>query len=373
MPSDPRTLVAILTPPGRSAIAVVELRGPLAAVIVEEHFQSASQRRIADAPLNHIRFGRWGNEELVAVRRGIDRFEIHTHGGAAAPQAIISTLLANGCKLAHKDDEGLDPNDTSIEHEALIALQQARTLRAAELLWSQKRGVLRQAVEQVRDRIISQQVDAARERLQRLIDRYPLGKHLTTPFRVVLAGSANVGKSSLINALVGYDRAIVFDEPGTTRDVVTANTAIDGWAVELVDTAGLRNALNPLEAQGIERSYAQMQSADVLLLVHDTTQPWSAELTELQQAWPNALWVHNKRDLINDSQCKYPQGIYTSAIIPGGIDTLLREVARKLVPEPPQLDEPLPFCERHVIALRSAHDALRHNDCPTAIQTLAAL
>ena len=78
------------------------------------------------------------------------------------------------------------------------------------------------------------------------------GRHLLTPFDVVLAGPANVGKSSLINALVGYNRAIVYDAPGTTRDVITAETAIDGWPVTLSDTAGLRDSDDPLEMAGVQ-------------------------------------------------------------------------------------------------------------------------
>ncbi len=373
MPSVPRTLVAILTPPGRSAVAVLALWGPRAAAVIERHFLSASQRSLADAPLNQIRFGRWGDEELVAVRRGGERFEIHTHGGAAAPRAVVQSLLDDGCELVSGDAASLDLSLDSIAREALLALQQARTLRTAELLWSQKQGALRQAIEKIHALILAQHTDAARERLQRLVDRYSLGKHLTTPFRVVLAGSANVGKSSLINALLGYDRAIVFDEPGTTRDVVTANTAIDGWPVELSDTAGLRDTLNPLEAQGIARAYEQMRTADLLLLVNDATQPWSVELAELRQAWPDALWVHNKCDLIQGTPHERPAGVYSSAVLLLGIDTLLREVAGRLVPEPPQLDEPMPFCERHVTVLQTALDAVLQNDLRAATEALAAL
>ena len=93
---------------------------------------------------------------------------------------------------------------------------------------------------------------------------------------MVIAGPPNVGKSSLINALLGFQRAIVFDLPGTTRDVVTAVTALDGWPVELSDTAGLRSSDDPLELAGIEQAHRQAAAADCLLLVFDASQPWSA-------------------------------------------------------------------------------------------------
>src|SRR5690606_16577637 len=93
--------------------------------------------------------------------------------------------------------------------------------------------------------------EEARRRLAALVDRAPLGLHLTRPWHVALAGAPNVGKSSLLNAVLGYGRAIVFDQPGTTRDVLDAVTAIDGWPVRLTDGAGLRESVDALEAAGV--------------------------------------------------------------------------------------------------------------------------
>ena len=96
-------------------------------------------------------------------------------------------------------------------------------------------------------------------------NRADLGLHLTSPWRVVVAGPPNVGKSSLINALVGYHRAVVFDTPGTTRDVVTVGTAIDGWPVELSDTAGIRPSDDRLESR-VGRAIEQTRQADLVAL-----------------------------------------------------------------------------------------------------------
>jgi tRNA modification GTPase len=89
---------------------------------------------------------------------------------------------------------------------------------------------------------------------------------------VVIAGPPNVGKSSLINALLGYQRAIVFDQPGTTRDVLTATTAIDGWPVELADTAGIREGDDAIETEGVARALAEIRAADLVVEVWDASQ-----------------------------------------------------------------------------------------------------
>ena len=114
---------------------------------------------------------------------------------------------------------------------------------------------------------------------------------------MVLAGRPNVGKSSLMNALAGHGRSIVHHAPGTTRDAVTLTTAIDGWPVELCDTAGLRPAGDALESAGIERAQERLARADLVVLVCDQSMPWSAEDQALLDQWPEAVLVHNKCDL----------------------------------------------------------------------------
>ena len=124
------------------------------------------------------------------------------------------------------------------------------------------------------------------ERIDALLARERLGRHLTRPWSVVLAGRTNVGKSSLMNALAGYGRAIVHHAPGTTRDAVALATAIDGWPVELCDTAGLRAADDAVERAGIERARQRLAQADLVVLVADRSVPWSAEDQALADQWP---------------------------------------------------------------------------------------
>ena len=123
------------------------------------------------------------------------------------------------------------------------------------------------------------------------------GLHLTQPWRVVLAGRPNVGKSSLINAILGYTRSVVFDQPGTTRDVVSAPTAIDGWPIELSDTAGLRESADPIESAGVERARATLGAADLAIVLVDISQPASQSDRAIIAEHPRALVVAHKCDL----------------------------------------------------------------------------
>ena len=116
---------------------------------------------------------------------------------------------------------------------------------------------------------------AARRQIDDLLAHAATGLHLVRPWQVVVAGRPNVGKSSLINAIAGYQRAIVHSLPGTTRDIVSVQTALDGWPVEISDTAGLRRGSDPIEQAGIELAIDKIAAADLVVLVFDASSPWT--------------------------------------------------------------------------------------------------
>ncbi len=225
---------------------------------------------------------------------------------------------------------------------ALTALAAARTERTAAILLDQYHGALGRALDDIQQAIDRGDRSTARRQIDELFARIELGRHLVQPWQVVLAGRVNVGKSSLLNALAGYARSIVHVTPGTTRDAVTLTTAIDGWPVELCDTAGLRVGGDAIERAGIERARERLARADLIILVGDRSAIWSKEDQALVDQWPTALLVQNKCDL-PPAPGDRPQGLSTSAVRGDGVEELLANVAGRLVPCPPPDGAAVPF------------------------------
>jgi tRNA modification GTPase len=277
----------------------------------------------------------------------------------------------------------LHPPDQSatsaISREARGALALAATLRTASILLDQWAGALAREVREVQHLLASSVAEAAK-RLEVLLGRAPLGLHLTQPWRVVLAGRPNVGKSSLINALLGYQRSIAFDQPGTTRDVVTASAALDGWPVELTDTAGLRAAdesnADDLESAGIAKALGEIAAADVIVLVFDATQPFSEQDEALCRRWAQAVLVANKCDLPDRMSLGAggPSPILrTSALRGEGIQPLASRIARELVPDAAPPGAGVPFTARQVQFIRQALAAAQDGDAAASRELLVEL
>jgi tRNA modification GTPase len=196
---------------------------------------------------------------------------------------------------------------------------------------------------------------------------------LTQPWQIVLAGPPNVGKSSLINCLLGYERAIVFDQPGTTRDVVTALTALDGWPCELSDTAGLRETRDELEQAGVERAQARIAKADLVIVVQEANQvPLNSPNSNLlspDSCLPRILQVLNKIDLASNvpgRQQTATDVICTSAKTGQGIEELITAVVAQLIDRPPDPGEAIPFTPRQAKQLHAASLALSKTDFQAA-------
>jgi tRNA modification GTPase len=373
------TISVLLTPPGRGAIATVLVDGPRAAEVVAELFHSAAGTPLVACELGRIVFGRWGGddgEELVVCRRHADRVEIHGHGGQAAVAAVIDSLAAAGCRNVAWQMWHAAQSEDLIQAQAVEALAKASTDRTASILLDQHAGALHSELEAILRHVEAEDRESlalAEQRLELLRSRAGIGLHLTEPFQIVLAGRPNVGKSSLINALAGYRRSIVYDQPGTTRDVVTVTTALDGWPVELSDTAGLRESADELEAAGIERARASLQQANQRVLVFDASRPWSEEDDSLCQAWPDALLVLNKADLIVAADSRRPRGIMTSATAMTGIEELVRQLSARIVAEAPPPGAAVPFLASHLAAIEKAIDCLSAKDLAGAAMVLRGI
>jgi tRNA modification GTPase len=365
------TRVIELTPTGRAAVAVVLVAGPQAVGVVEDCFHRSDGRRFGELPNNRVLVGQRGSpdgEELLVCRRSEDRVEIHCHGGVAAVRAVIDRLSEQGCQPMRWQDWLLETAADPIRAAAQTALAETPTARTAAVLLDQFHGALANAVRTVVDATRKNDWSTAIATLDAILVHRGVGLHLTTPWRVVLAGRPNVGKSSLMNALVGFQRAIVCDQPGTTRDVVTATTAIDGWPILFADTAGLRDARDEIESAGVARAVAAIGDADLVLLVDDALNDGEIEILSPAPV----LRILNKIDQPQVSLAAADRrfDVRTSAVTGEGIAVLVAAIGTSLVSVPPEAGAAVPFTAEQVERLEAALADARHHDAAAVLESL---
>jgi tRNA modification GTPase len=361
---------ARVTPAGRGAVAVIRVCGgevqlDAAATAL---FQPVNRRPWSQQRLSRPIYGRWGRDDLedvVVCRLSASEFEVQCHSGELAVQKILRDLTTCGIATVTADDQAAASLDIC-DWELQTALMRAATARTAELLAEQADGLLTATYRQLAD--LSWK-DAARRSALEIIDALlhwsNFGIHLSRPWSVVLTGRPNVGKSSLINALLGYRRAIVADQPGTTRDVVSSLTALDGWPVALTDTAGLRTNTASLEAAGIALAREQLRQADLRVLLIDIGEPPCVDDDLLRAEWPDALVVAHKVDRSNRWGDRVPAGaIGVSSLSGVGLDSLISAIVRRLVRQEPPRGTPLPITDRQVRSLREIASVLQNADEP---------
>jgi tRNA modification GTPase len=231
-----------------------------------------------------------------------------------------------------------------IAAEAMVDLARAPTVRTAEILLDQWHGALERDLCELTS---PGSPDLVRRRIETLLARERMGSRLIAGWKVALAGRPNVGKSHLLNALAGYTRAIVDPTPGTTRDLVTVRTSMNGWPVELADTAGLRFSSDTIEVEGIHRARAYQSQADLVVLVLDQSQPLTAADCELMNIHRAGLIVANKADLPAAWETEGRVSSKVSAETGEGIERLVDLVSNRLVPDPPPPGAGVPFRPRH--------------------------
>jgi tRNA modification GTPase len=364
-PANPQatTFACLLTPPGRSALAVIGVRGAAAEEAIAAHFAPRGKRPIQACPNGSILFGRWGGEggeELVVVRRAADDLEVHCHGGTAAATAILADLAAGGCSplssqawLGMVVPGGGKPRNerTTIEAEARLALSHARGPRAVQILTHQLAGSLATAFEE----LASAKGGTHQDLANRLLAWQPLGLRLTQPWRVVVSGPPNAGKSSLVNALAGFSRSLVSPKAGTTRDVLETRLVLEGWDVVLTDTAGLReNTRDTVEQAGVARAVAAANTADLVIAVTASDAPPATPSVHAPTTAPPRLEVVTKCDLLSDASARDPRVHHTSTRTGEGIEALAALIIRQLIPNVPAPGEAVPFTPRQVAAIEHA-------------------
>jgi len=369
--------VIVLTPSGRSAIATLRLEGPDVLSSLSPRLTTRKNDPVELAPaarpiLARYRLPLGVAEEVVLHVVSTECVEIHCHGSPLVIRQMTESFMEMGYLLEDCSAwiDRTEPN--KIAAEARRGLCSALTFRVAQILIDQYHGCLEQQVQMVRRLIKKGDASQAVAVLEGLLQWKDLGRHLIVPWKVALIGPPNVGKSSLLNCLVGYDRAIVNALPGTTRDFVTAVTAFEGWPVELCDTAGLRETKHEVEKEGVKRTREVAGSADLVVLVFNRAEPWTAECQLLAEQWPKSLIVFNKCDLPTE-QGSRPAGLEVSAICGQGIEDLEQAIVNRLIPTLPTPGMAVPFTERQIEHLQRAKESLLRKSSIEAEEQLQAL
>ncbi|WP_425614101.1 GTPase [Anatilimnocola sp. NA78] len=354
------TFVAQLTPPGRGALATIALRGPNAhrfakACLVEP----ITVADLAKRPwLRTFRTAHNAGEELVVAFPHEQEARLHCHGGAAACEAVLTALESQGAVCITWQEWATKTTTDAVAAAAAIALPAALTERAALILLDQFQGALSNEIEVIGDLLCSPKfIDEAIARLDDLLSRAAFGMHLTQPWRVVIAGKPNAGKSSLLNALLGFQRSIISELPGTTRDVVTARTAFEGWPVELRDTAGLRDSSDELEVAGVELARHEMATADLFLHVVAANESFTED-----EHVSNSMLVRTKGDLVSRAdQQTVIAGMLVSSVTRQGLPELMQAIAKRLVPRVPPARAAVPFTLQQTEQLQACREVIEHD------------
>ena len=333
------TIVAIATPPGRGGIGVVRLSGPTATQVASAMLDRREPVRPRQVTLARVLLGRPG--ESTAIDRvlvtyfrspgsytGQDVVEISGHGSPVLLRQIVCAAMRAGARLAEPGEftlrAFLNGRLDLVQAEAVGDLINAATPLQARVAFDQLEGTVSEAIREIDAAVfdlvarleasldfpdegyhfveaesVAEQIERIAERVKRLLGDARRGRLIREGFQVAILGKPNVGKSTIFNYLVGSDRAIVTAVAGTTRDLVTEVTDVEGVPVTLIDTAGIQDTSDIVESEGVTRARGALKVADLVLLVLDRSRPLDDEDTALlgESGSSQRLLVMNKIDL----------------------------------------------------------------------------
>ncbi len=384
--SDIDTIVAVATPRGEGGIGIIRLSGPNSLFIGKKLFRFHHEPKkivthkmylgdVINLEKNPVDRGLFLFMESPRSYTGEDVVELHCHGGPLLLESIILEAVSLGARPAENGQftrrAFMNGKLDLAQAEAVLDVISSITEAGLQVSLGQLFGKLSGKIEAMKATLTSLLTDVEAsidfsdddtervshdfvltesrrilEKVDELLSTYRHGRILKEGANVVILGCPNVGKSSLMNRLLGSDRAIVTAEPGTTRDTVWDFTNIDGVAVKLVDTCGIREVLGEAEREGVRRAWEAVSTADIILLVIDVTTDNVDEERRLidllkkdtlAKSGVKTLLVLNKVDLVGEARDSFHKGdipflsIFTSALTGEGIDDLKREIGGLLL------------------------------------------
>src|SRR5690554_6623863 len=375
------TIVALATPAGAGAIAVIRLSGPQAITIASKLFHSVSKKELVNQKthtvhLGHIKDGNRIIDEVLATvfknpnsYTGEDVVEISCHGSNFIQQEIIQLCLQNGCRMAEPGEFTLraflhGKMDLS-QAEAVADLIASESAASHQLAMQQMRGGFSSEIQKLREELlnfaslIELELDFAEEDvefadreefqklllritevLKRLIDSFAIGNVLKNGIPVAIVGEPNVGKSTLLNALLNEERAIVSDIAGTTRDTIEDELVIDGIGFRFIDTAGIRETKDVVESIGIQKTFEKIDQAQLVLFLVENSrakdiEELKREIEEIKNKYPQKalLVIMNKMDLLSENEISDLTSAISNLILISaknkeGIDALKNQLMR---------------------------------------------
>ncbi len=399
--SDQETIAAIATPPGEGGIAVIRISGKEAIAIADRIFSGS----ISSFVTHTVHYGEVRTLEGESVDRvlllvmkaprsytGEDTIEIHCHGGSLISRRVLEVVLSAGARPARPGEftyrsfrngkidlaqaEAVQALIGARSDEALIAAEQQLHGRLSERVTGFQQALTKTAalfeawVDFPEEGLafasfeeVVTSLQNIQQEIQALVATFDQGKVLHEGLSLCLVGAPNVGKSSLMNALLDKERAIVSSVAGTTRDLVEDHMRFQGFHFRVIDTAGIRHSEEEIEKEGIRRTKEVIQEADLLFLVLDASRPLcQEEETLLQEVSPEktiAIW--NKIDIQNTTcSLALPHVVALSAKEKQGLDALRAEMEKLLWKKgPPSKEEVVLTQVRHYQALVAAVEALQ--------------
>jgi len=387
------TIAAISTAAGEAAIALVRISGENAVEVADRIFRGKQRASDLQSHTQHlgeiIEDGVTIDQAMLAVHRaptsytGEDLVEISCHGGALVTTKVLETCLRAGARAARPGEfterAYLNGKIDLTQAEAVIDLIRAQTDLALRSATEQLRGRLGDEFRALRERLIEiiahveasmdfpeegispddvmtihNRLESLRNEVDKLIATAETGRILREGRRVVIFGATNAGKSSLLNCMLGFDRAIVSEIHGTTRDSIEERINLRGVALRLFDTAGLRPPENLMEREGIERTQRTLETADLRLHIVDASGPRPRDFATN----PDEFLILNKSDLAEHADWSSTDAIRISCKTSAGLPNLADEIYRRIGGAKLSAESPVAINARHRDQLRRASNSI---------------